>query len=427
MFANDIEFFNRKKYKSRSIDNAKINPLIFHEKNVFFYENALDIIESADKNNKNLYLDVLGQVRKLDNECLDKNKKRSIKNKNPKNKSSTSPISPISPVHISQIKTKSISDHNLFTNKLSKRKEIKEKLTINNSTISMNSSSINFNTILKQKHKMKLNFNSLSRTSPKFYPKTEKNSVNNSLMSTITFRKNKDDMSATRISKHMSNLTKFKTAYSEFTKLDKDLDDIIKNDDVKNFNFNTILTSTETDYDKIRRLYSLMYDKETNQEMLKLYQQRNGKETLKYKINKMKNETLKAGTSKNKFETYFKNKYPQISEKSKLHKYKVIGDAKILQIPKTFSENYHINVNNTIFNEELRKIKTNSENIFDKLANNNKSNNSESMNIVSVIKTGLKKVENENNNVRNKIIKTRLKLEKSSLHIDPKKFVLMMK
>ena len=401
------------------------------EKYGFFYNNALEIIDSEDKNNKFLYLDALSNLSNCKNFPETKSKilkasksaysinSHEIVNEQREqlNKKGGFEIFKYFRESIFKPNRHALMSANCSLNSMAKSgKPNTNKSSLNSSFTHENSG-----------NKSKMHCNFMKVTNPQ---KTIKNSNLLDHVKSTPIKKTLK-LSAMQLSKIREKLKKVTQRIAEDNKNNKQIS--YNKSDLNNLYVNRIDKKNNIKKDKLTKsdlAHEIMF----------------GKPGLGYhsKQNKINYQEI-LDNKELKFQRYIFNKYPVIKKTAERKKHiKLVGDVKILSVPKKYSENYstinidldrEMNFKNANPFKSIKDIYTLKKSIdldrdsfFDNLCEKSEMK-SQDLKEKGKFYTSLRKsfnfIENENKIIKNKIVNTRFKFQSQSMYVNPKFFVTM--
>lgn len=405
--------------------SKQFNTTLFEDKRMFFYDNAIEIIESKDVYNKFTFLDVLENSQK-GKKTLRKTKPKEIKETQmseaqefKENKHTSKGIN-ISPDVNNK---KSLIRKNLLF------EEIKSQNNINK--IDFHLPNQPHDDLLTSRFTNKINLSSLNNSNSHFNHNTTSKSL----------KLRKHFQSAEKINVHLDTLSKFND------KLDYNIREY-KNTKMKIDLKSLIYPEFKTSDDISAEIKKKLYDPKTAKILTKMQEDRYGKETIesrikriKYSIEKIKRKKPSRDEIDEKVELAVSNNSPHFKRN-----FRKIGNTKVLKVPEPFSQNFDdvdldffkinkcqsmINVNDV---KEVYKVKKGKEllkeTFFDNLSNSPCRKPKNKLNLTDKFQTfkqSARSVENSNIKIKNQILTMRKKMQASSRYINPKNLVTLEK
>jgi len=421
------------------INAINVDQDIFNKKKIFFYENALDIIESKDLQNKYSYIDVL-ESRSKDKKKIPPEDKRLLKIFN-SNKNLEEPKS----------RNNSINEFNNFRfDQFQIKRKLKIKTNQNSNNQSLQDNHL-INSMNNSNETLQIKKIFLKNSNDNIY-KSFEISLDRKIKRYIQMKKHANKHSDEIITKNNSQSFKKNDTSGDIlnlTKYNKKLEDEIKKynksahyeyEYYKN-NLNLFNNINAKSISNQMQPSTHMPNKQ-NLNCLQSKRTTNSKSYSKEEVEKNKcinkyNYTYN-NSNLSKFQLIrIENEKPvsTINKIIKLNKFKIIGDKKVLKVPNKFYEKNEIsdelfksqNVSISKNLKEVYKIKNSREitkdNYFKKLSQLPRQKFAGKNKILKEIEKSFTKVENDNIEVKNKLIRIRKEVHNLSHYINPRFFV----
>jgi hypothetical protein len=404
-----MENYKQKKLKNKNLFKINfINPIDFQEKNTYFYNNAVSILEAGGDDNKYLHLDVLGRITK------------------PKNKEFNRSINlerkALRTLSRQMLEGKGGSD--IFTYYGNRHNNLSTNDGFTNTEQSIQKTNNNV------KNKLLFNF------SP------ERNALTNSNNSTMfeTFKKNKKKIVRTTLpsldrSNNSNSKSIFVTANNKMKSCFNKTDNNLLYSDRKN-NKHLHKTTNSMDF-KMNNNRSNLLTSVCNFKLNNLNTNSNLKNSVikkhNYRLSERSNEKKFVKTCQDIIDERLKkielfdsskiaeSKDAQYSHPSEQAKYKVVAGLKILTVPKNFHDNLKVKKEREIINnlkDLSKKENLEIDLFFNKLSHNNhiKTKN----NFFESFRKSMDFVEKQNIEIKNNLIDIKKIYKDNSYYINPK-------